>query len=90
MDEKGARIACPTREEIVVPIGITEMYVGVPENRLSLTIVECISADGKAIPPVVIIPGSTIMVTWFHKNMTGYEVITVSPTGYTNKGICMT
>jgi hypothetical protein len=66
------------------------MYVGVPENRLSLTIIERISTDGKAISPVVIVPGSTIMVTWFHENMTGHEVITVSPTAYTNEGICMT
>jgi hypothetical protein len=90
MDEKGARLACPAGEDIVVPIGIKEMYTGVPENRLSLTIIESISADGKAIPPVVIVPGSMIMVAWFHENMTGHEVITVSPTGYTNEGICMT
>jgi hypothetical protein len=90
MDEKGAQIACPAGEEVVVPIGIKEMYIGVPENRLSVTIVESISADGKAIPPLVIIPGVTIMVSWFHENMTGLEVVTVSPTGYTNEGICMT
>jgi hypothetical protein len=89
MDEKGARIACPAGEEVIVPIGITEMYVGVPENRLSLTIIESISADGKAIPPGVIVPGSRIMEAWFHRNMTGHELITVSPTGYTNEGICL-
>jgi len=90
MDEIGARLACPAGEEVVVPIRIKEMYVGVPENRLSLTIVESISADGKAIPPLVIIPSTMIMVSWFHKNITGLKVITVSPTGYTNEGICMT
>jgi hypothetical protein len=40
MDEKGCRIACPSGEEVVVPIGIKEMYVGVPENRLPVTVVE--------------------------------------------------
>src|SRR5437016_4277780 len=89
MDEKGAQIACPAGEEVVVPIGIKEMYVGVPESCLSLTIIECISADGRVIPLVVIVPGVSIMVRWFHENMTGLEVITVSPTGYTNEGICM-
>jgi len=89
MDEKGARIACPSGEEVVVPIGIKEMYVGVPENRLSLTVVESISADGKAIPPLIIVPGILIMESWFHENMTGHELVTVSPTGYTNEGICM-
>jgi hypothetical protein len=89
MDEKGARIACPAGEEVVVPVGIKEMYVGVPENRLSLTVIESISADGKSIPPVVIVPGGMIMESWFHDNMTGYEVITISRSGYTNEGICM-
>jgi DDE superfamily endonuclease len=89
MDEKGCRIACPAGEEVVVPIGIKEMYVGVPENRLSLTVIESISADGKAIPPVVIVPGGTIMESWFHENMTGHEVVAVSPSGYTNEEICV-
>jgi hypothetical protein len=90
MDEKGCRIACPSGEEVVVPIGIHEMYVGVPENRLSLTIIESVSADGKTIPPLVIVPGRTIMESWFDDKMTGYEVVTVSPSGYTNETICMT
>jgi hypothetical protein len=29
------------------------------------------------------------MVSWFSENMTGAEVVRVSPSGYTNKGICM-
>jgi DDE superfamily endonuclease len=65
------------------------MYVGIPENRISLTVIECISANGKAIPPVVIVPGVMIMGSWFHESMVGHEVITVSLTGYTNEGICM-
>ena len=89
MDEKGARIAVPAGEEVIVPIGIKEMYVGVPENRLSLTVVESISADGTSIPPLIILPGILIMESWFHENMTGHELVTVSPTGYTNEGICM-
>src|SRR2546421_332473 len=31
MDEKGARICVPAGEEVVVPIGIKEMYTGIPE-----------------------------------------------------------
>jgi hypothetical protein len=89
MDEKGARIYMPASEEVIVPIRIKEMYTGIPENRISLTIIESISADGKAIPPVVIVPGVIIMVSWFHENMTGHKVIIVSPTRYTNEGICI-
>jgi hypothetical protein len=87
MDEKGARIYMPAREEVIVLIGIKEIYTGIPENRISLIIIESISIDGKAIPPVVIIPGVIIMVSWFHENITSYEVIIVSPTRYINEGI---
>jgi hypothetical protein len=56
---------------------------------MSLTVIESISVDGKEIPPIVIVPGTMIMVSWFHENMTGHEVVTVSPTGYTSEGICI-
>jgi len=87
MDEKGARVYIPAGEEVVVPIRIKEIYTGIPQNRISLIIIESISTDGKAIPPVVIVPGVIIMVSWFHENMTSYEVIIVSPTRYINEGI---
>jgi hypothetical protein len=89
MDEKGVRIYIPIGEEVVVLIGIKEIYTGIPENRISLIIIEYISADSKAIPLVVIVPGIIIMVSWFYENITGYEIIIVSPIGYTNKGIYM-
>jgi hypothetical protein len=53
----------PAGEEIVVLIGIKEIYTGIPENRISLTIIESISVDSKAILPVVIVPGVIIMVS---------------------------
>jgi hypothetical protein len=89
MDEKGTRLACPAGQEVVVPVGITEMYVGIPKNRILVIVIECICANGTAIPPVIIVPGTMIMGGWFHEKMIGHEVITVSPTGYTNEGICM-
>jgi hypothetical protein len=57
INKKGAMITCPTREEIVVPISIKKIYIGVLENRLSVIVVECISADRRAILLLVIIPG---------------------------------
>ena len=83
------RIACLSGEEVVVLIGINEMYVRVPENRLFLTVVEYISADGESIPPLVIVPGRKIMESWFDENMTVHEIITVSPSDYINERICM-
>jgi hypothetical protein len=54
---------------------------------MSLTVIECISADGKAILPIIIISDTMIIVSWFHARIIGHEVIIVSLTGYTNEGI---
>ncbi|RPA94215.1 hypothetical protein L873DRAFT_1575820, partial [Choiromyces venosus 120613-1] len=55
-----------------------------PENHKSLTIIEAICANGSHPPPSVIICfGEKIMESWVHENLTGAEVIIVSPTGYT-------
>ena len=89
MDKKGTRLVCPARQEIVVLVGIIEMYVGIPKNRIFITVIEYIYANGTAIPPVIITLGTIIIGGWFYKKMTGYKVITVSDTGYTNEGICM-
>jgi hypothetical protein len=65
------------------------MYVKVPEDRLPVIVVKSISADGKAIPPLVIVPGRNIIMSWFSEQMIKAEVISVSPSDYTNEGTCM-
>jgi hypothetical protein len=74
---------------VVVLVGIKEMYVGIPKNRILITVIECICANGTAIPPVIIIPGTMIIWGWFHLKITGHKVLTVSNSGYTNEGICI-
>jgi hypothetical protein len=66
------------------------MYVRVPENRLSLMVIKSIFVNGKSIPPLVIVPGKNIIVSWFYKNITSEKIVTVSSLGYTNKEICLT
>lgn len=41
-DESGARIGCPSGEEVVVPTNVKELYTPSPENRKSVTIIEAI------------------------------------------------
>jgi hypothetical protein len=74
---------------VVVPVGIKEMYIGIPENYILITVIKCICANGTAIPPVIIIPGTMIIGGWFHPKITGHEILTVSDSGYTNEGICI-
>ena len=65
------------------------MYVRILENRLSITIVKCISIDGKSILLLVIVLSVIIIEKWFYKKMIGHKLIIVSLSGYTNKGICL-
>jgi hypothetical protein len=87
IDEKGTWIACPARQEVVVPVGIKEMYIKTPENRILITVIKYICANRIAIPLVIIIPQTMIIRGWFYPKITGYKVLTVSNSGYTNKGI---
>jgi hypothetical protein len=89
INKKGCRLVCFAREDIVVPVRIKKIYVRVPENRLFVTVVKSISADGKAIPPLVIMPGRNIIMFWFSEQITEAKVVSVSLSSYTNEGICM-
>ena len=53
---------------------------------MSLTIIESISTDRKAILSIVIIPGWKYIESWFHENIISYELLTLSPSGYINRG----
>jgi hypothetical protein len=75
INKKGCRLACPAGEDVIVPVRIKEIYVKVPENRLFVTVVESISADGKAISPLVIVPSKNIIMSWFSEQMTEAEVV---------------
>jgi ribose/xylose/arabinose/galactoside ABC-type transport system permease subunit len=71
----------------VVLVGIKEMYVGIPENRILITVIKYICTNRTAIPPVIIVLGTMIIGGWFYLKITGHKVLTVSDSGYTNKGI---
>ncbi|EKD14510.1 hypothetical protein MBM_07231 [Drepanopeziza brunnea f. sp. 'multigermtubi' MB_m1] len=87
INEKSARICMPAGEEVIVPIGIKEMYTRICENRLFVTVIEAILADRKAIPLMIIVPGKQIIASWFSEKMTGHKVVTVFESGYTNDKI---
>jgi hypothetical protein len=89
INKKGCRIACLTNKEVIVLVKIKEIYIEIPKNRMSLTVIKSISADKKAIFSIVIILRKNIIVNWFIENMIGHERIMVSDSGYTNKRICI-
>ena len=57
-------------------------------SRNSLTIIECISADGSVLPPCIIFKGKEMMEDWFtHSNMPESWMLTTSSAGFTTDRI---
>jgi hypothetical protein len=55
-----------------------------------MTIIEAISANGRELPPPLIIYlGKRIMESWIYDNLKGSKVIAISPIGYTNESIAI-
>jgi hypothetical protein len=89
MDKKGARVYILAGEDIIVLIRIKEIYINILENRLSVIIIKNISANKRAILPVIIILEVMIIISWFSDNITRYKLFIISESGYTNKNICI-
>ena len=90
MDESGARVGCPTREQVIVPTEVKELYTSSPENRKSLTIIETVRADRhRTLPPFIITPRAKIIENWIATELVGNETLDYSPTGYINNDIIM-
>jgi hypothetical protein len=62
IDRKGCRIACLAGKEVIVLVRIKEMYIGIPENCMFLTVIESIFVDKKAIFLVIIVLRKNIIV----------------------------
>ena len=61
IDKKRYYLTCSPSQEIIVPLDIKEMYIGILENRLSLIVIKCICTTRIAILPIIIILGNTII-----------------------------
>ena len=60
------------------------MFSKDPDNRESLTAVECINAIGCSIPSFLILTGALIMNSWVNNDLSDDVVLSVADTGYSN------
>jgi hypothetical protein len=89
MDETGFRIGIPGGERVMVPKAVKQLYTPSPENRVSITIIEAVSAAGQSIAPVLVFPGKIHMEAWYPENLKGNELILLSETGYSNSQLAI-
>jgi DDE superfamily endonuclease/Tc5 transposase DNA-binding domain len=75
-DEHGIALGCGTNGRVLAPIQANnrkKTYVKTPEDREWVSIIECISAVGSAISPLVIFKGQNLQSTWFPPNIQSLE-----------------
>jgi hypothetical protein len=62
INKKGCRITYLANKEVIVLVKIKKMYIRIPKNRMSLTVIKSISADKKAIFFIIIVFKKNIIV----------------------------
>ena len=83
-DETGYRMGI-AREDWVISVDVLRrIYSKCPDNRESLTAMECINGDGGGIPPILILTGIQQLMPWFSNDLDDNISITTAETGYTN------
>lgn len=86
MNETGILISDLTTMKALVSRGDAQSRRGVGLRRTMITAVECISADGRCLPPLIIWPGKTIQSTWISHDTPDWHYA-CSDEGYMNSKI---
>jgi hypothetical protein len=88
-DETGFRMGI-ARSDYVVTMDVTRrIYSKCPDNRESMTAIECINGTGLNIPPMLITTGVQILAPFFNNDLDDDIIITTADTGYTNDWISL-
>ena len=87
IDETGIALSVCTNQRVIGSSETTHTYIQTPENREWVSTIECISASGLKINPVVIFKGKTLQSTWFTPGRTPEYHYTCSEKGWTSNNI---
>jgi hypothetical protein len=86
-DETGCRIGVAKSQYVYSKNG-REVFIPNAKNRELITLVECVSADGVAIEPMVIVKAASIMEHWV-MDIPDWYLINVSESGYSNDKLAL-
>lgn len=87
MDETGNALGPCANQTILGNASTKRSYVSRPEDREWVSVIECISAEGIAIQPLVIFKGQHVQNQWFIPGQTPDWRYTTSPSAYTSNDI---
>ena len=86
MDETGFRMGVGRNQKVIVETGTSRqgLRLADPDNRESITSVECVNCAGASIPPLIVLAGKQILESMINNDLDEDIIITLSETGYVN------
>jgi Tc5 transposase DNA-binding domain len=87
MDETGFRIGVGRRHKVITRASNNRQYLADPDNRDYVTSIECISAGGVSLAPMIVVKAANLQERWIVDNFSDSTVIAYSDTGYSNDDI---
>jgi hypothetical protein len=86
MDETGVLLSLLGSSKYLVSAEMRKTHRGTDTKRTLITAVECISADGRSVPPLIIFPGVDLRSNWVCHEAPGWQ-FACSKKGYMNSDI---
>jgi hypothetical protein len=83
-DETGFRVGQGKKETVVTRFGKSRTRIASASSRESLTLIECISAAGKVIPPLIILAAKNHLEEWYQHLEKEDYLVAFSKAGYSN------
>jgi hypothetical protein len=83
-DEIGFRIGCLRGRVVIVPADVKAIYLADPDNRESITVLECVSAGGNSISPLILMKGEILMEKHVLNRLSDDVIIGATHTDFTN------
>jgi DDE superfamily endonuclease len=88
MDETGVMLSMLGSVKVLLSKNDSRNYRGAGVKRMMVTAIECISADGKCLPPLIIWPASSHRSNWTTYPTPGWHYACSEP-GYTDSKISL-
>jgi DDE superfamily endonuclease/Tc5 transposase DNA-binding domain len=84
MDETGFRIGVGRAHSVITRYRSGRQYLADPDNRDYITSIECICADGTALPSCLVLKGAIIQERFIVDQLDESTLLATSETGYSN------
>ena len=89
MDETGIMEGMRAAQKVLMPSSMKKVWVKQQKRNTWTTIIECVSAEGNYLPPVVIWQGKSVQQQWFPDDLIQFDKwkFSASTNGYSNNDI---